>query len=145
MSPIKPGWLTFSALGLLAGASIHVGQMENRPVKIFQLPQMANDTEEQRYKIGLEISAILYSDLSKEEMLEKLKPYVQLGDSFAIKKPSLPPFFFSGASNPNKESSCYWFFCGLILKTDDNGKVCGISRNQRKLRERDYFYLDIYQ
>ena len=89
-------------------------------------------------KPASEIDAILYSDLSKEKMLEKLKPFIAVMDSSdEFKKKTGLDLGFGFGSGPGVMHYTLRD-CGLQLVVDPHDKVRIIRRSKKKVGDTEY-------
>ncbi len=88
--------------------------------------------------VAREIDSIIYSDLSKDQMLEKLKQFVSVMDSYTDfrKKTGLENTFGSGSSYGVMER--HFRGCGLIVVTDPDEKIRVLIRNPLSVNGKDY-------
>ncbi len=93
------------------------------------LPARACEQPEQ-IDIAGRISAIIYSDLSKSEMLDQLSPYVKVGDDLESfhSKTKLKYFLCLGGGPGIADCK---FENGLQLVADPDGKIQLIRRRER--------------
>ena len=90
-------------------------------------------------KVAKEIDGILYSDLDKDKMLAKLKPYVAVMDSEADfkKKTGLGLGFGFGSGSP-PVMHYNLLDCGLQLVIDPYQRIQIIRRSKKKIGEKEY-------
>lgn len=148
----RPIWMGFSLFAVIAAGYLYVSQMENRSPVSFQPPTSEDKPERVQKAFDLratnqkEIASILYSDLSKEEIREKLKPFVKLGDPVGdfTNRTGDRPWYGFGSGPRNPESKSWGYTNGeLEIGTDDNGNVSSIARRAKIVNYKLYNHLSI--
>lgn len=166
MGLVKPTWLVLSLFALIMAAYLFVANMEKRPFKIFQLPPRDDEpeisqkaqppfnpsmvildqkkTEEEemdRENSIKELDVILYSDLNNEEILERLKPYLQIGKPLGDFDKKTRLRGYAGGTGPRNSKSQSWvhtYETGLMIVTDDAGNVKNITRPGKTINHKNF-------